>query len=49
MNLLLDELVCVLKEFGGDDNNGCGSITNFLVLELSKFNKNPKSKFNKMR
>ena len=40
VNLLLDKLISIAKEFSGDDYNWGGAVTNLLVLKLGKLDKN---------
>ena len=43
MNFILDKFVGTTKEFGSDDDNGSGSISDFLVLFLGKVDKDSSS------
>ena len=43
MNFSLDKFVGTTKEFGSDDDNGSGSVSDLLVLFLSKVDKDSSS------
>lgn len=43
MNFSLDEFVGTTKEFGSDDDDGSGPVSDLLVLLLGKVDKNSSS------
>ena len=42
VDLLLDELVGVAQQLGGDDDDGRRAVTDFLILKLSEFDQDLK-------
>ena len=43
MDFSLDKLIGTAEEFGGDEDNGSGSVPDLFVLFLSKVDKDPSS------
>ena len=44
VDLLLDQLIRVLQELGGNEDDGGGAVADFLILKLGKLDQNLEKK-----